>query len=299
MSILRARCRLIFRFAIGTGLGLLLACSLVAQQAGGWDKIIERMEKDGCATLESGVKVCRADYAVDGKRVEAISFVPRGSGPFPGVLMIPGFERTARDMVPLGVRLGREGFAAVAVSQPGFGKSQGPPDFVGPKTLAVLTVAYRKLQKESYVDPNRMAIYGYSRGGMAASLLSVELDDVKAAVLGAGIYDFKRFYDETPLPGARKNAMEETGMTKEAIRERSSILRMDRLKCPVLILHGERDERVPVSQAILLRDRLTELHKEFEIKLFPDAPHSIGAPAGDMAVDFFRRKLLQGASAGK
>ena len=295
MNVLGPRRQTIFRAAMGPVLCLLWTLPLAAQPNSA-EEIVKRMEKEGCTALASGVKVCRADYEVEGKRVEAVSFTPAGSGPFPGVLMIPGFERTARDMVPLGVRLGREGFAAVAVSEPGFGKSQGPPDFVGPKTLAVLTVAYRKLQKESYVDPNRMAIYGYSRGGMAASLLATELDDVKAAVFGAGIYDFQRFYDETPLPGARRNMMDETGMGKTAIRERSSILRMDRLNCPVLILHGERDERVPVDQAILLRDRLTQLHKEFEIKLFPDAPHSIGAPAGDAAVDFFKRKLLQGTT---
>ena len=296
MSIRQARYRMIFRFVPGAVLSLLWVCPLAAQP-GGAEKIIERMGKDGCAALESGVKVCRADYTVEGKRVEAITFTPPGNGPFPGVLMIPGFERTARDMVPLGVRLARERFAAVAVTQPGFGTSQGPPDFVGPKTLAVLKVAYARLRQEKYVDANRMGIYGYSRGGMAASLLAVELDDVKAAVLGAGIYDFQRFYDDTPLPRARKNMMAETGMTKEAIRERSSILRMDRLKCPVLILHGEKDERVPVSQAKMLRDRLTQLHKEFEIKLFPEAEHSIGAPAGDMAIDFFKRRLQQGTSA--
>jgi dipeptidyl aminopeptidase/acylaminoacyl peptidase len=37
-----------------------------------------------------------------------------------------------------------------------------------------------------------MGIYGYSRGGMAASLLALDLGDVKAAVLGAGIYDSRR-----------------------------------------------------------------------------------------------------------
>jgi dipeptidyl aminopeptidase/acylaminoacyl peptidase len=268
-------------------------------QSNGAEKILERMDHDGCVVVESGAKVCRADYSVEGKAVEAISFVPAGEGPYPGVLMVPGFQRTARDLAPLGMRLAREGFAAIAVTQPGFGKSEGPADFVGPKTLAVLTVAYRKLQKEGYVDPKRMAIYGYSRGGMAASLLAVELDDVKAAVFGAGIYDFQKNYDESPLPNARKNMMAETGMTKEAIRQRSSILRMDRLKCPVLILHGEKDERVPVSQAVELRNRLTQLHKEFEIKLFPGREHSIGPEVGDMTVDFFRRKLLQGTDSAQ
>lgn len=278
---------------VAGALGLACASVLAAQQSNAADKIIERMEKEGCAALESGAKVCRYDYSVDGKAVEAISFLPAGDGPFPGVLMVPGYERTARDLVPLGVRLAREGFAGVAVTQPGFGRSEGPADFVGPKTLAVLTVAYRKLQKEHSVDPHRMAIYGYSRGGMAASLLAVELDDVKAAVFGAGVYDFQRLYNDSTLPGIRQNMKAETGMTKEAVRERSSILRMDRLKCPVLVLHGEKDKNVPVSQALLLRDRLTQLHKEFEIKLFPDKEHSIGPEAGDLTVDFLRRKLLQ------
>ena len=268
-------------------------------QSNGADQILERMDHDGCAALGSGAKVCRYDYSVDGKAVEAISFLPAGAGPFPGVLMVPGYERTARDLVPLGVRLARTGFAGVAVTQPGFGRSAGPPDFVGPRTLGVLTVAYRKLQKERYVDPNRMAIYGYSRGGMAASLLAVELDDVKAAVFGAGVYDFQRLYNDSTLPGVRRNMKDETGMTKEAVRLRSSVLRMDRLKCPVLILHGERDVNVPVSQALLLRDRLTQLHKEFEIRLFPDKEHSIGPEAGDMTVDFFRRRLLQGTGSSQ
>jgi dipeptidyl aminopeptidase/acylaminoacyl peptidase len=185
------------------------------------------------------------------------------------------------------------------VTQPGFGKSAGPPDFVGPKTIAALTEGYRKLRWESHVDPARKGIYGYSRGAMAASLLAVDLDDVKAAVFGAGIYDFQRAYDDSSLPGVRQNMRDETGMTKQAVRERSSILQMERLKCPALILHGEKDVNVPVSQALLLRDRLTQLHKEFEIKLFPDREHSIGPEVNDLTVDFFRRKLAPIAPAAE
>jgi dipeptidyl aminopeptidase/acylaminoacyl peptidase len=268
-----------------------LAASQEQPQPQTAEKIIERMENEGCAALHSGVKVCKYDYEVEGKAVEAISFRPAGDGAFPGILLIPGYERTARDLMPIGVRLATNGFAGLAVSQPGFGKSAGPADFVGPKTLAALTAGYRKLRKESYVDPARMGIYGYSRGGMAASLLVLELDDVKAAVFGAGIYDFQRAHDDNTIPGIRANMEKETGMTKEAVRIRSSVLRMEKLKCPVLILHGEKDINVPVSQAILLRDRLTELHKDFEIKLFPDREHSIGPEVGDMTVDFFKRRL--------
>lgn len=176
--------------------------------------------------------------------------------------MIPGFQGTAGDLISLGAPLAEAGIAAVAASQPGFGKSAGPGDFVGPKTIKVLTAGFRRLQKEPFVDPQRMGIYGRSRGGMAAWLLAVEIEDVKAAVFDAGVYDFQREYDEVAIPGIRQNMKSETGMTPEAVRVRSSILRMDRLRCPVLILHGEDDTRVPVSQAKLLAKRLEELHKE-------------------------------------
>src|SRR5437879_4991486 len=128
--------------------------------------IAMRLETQPCVVLESQAKACKDDYLVSGKNLEAISFRPAGEGRFPGILLVPGYQRTARDLVPLGARLANAGFAALAISQPGFGKSDGPPDFVGPNTIAALTAGYRKLQQQPFVDPARMGIYGYSRGGM-------------------------------------------------------------------------------------------------------------------------------------
>ena len=239
----------------------------------------------------TAVSICKSDYLVDGLSIEAVSFRPAGPDRHPGILLIPGYERTALDLIPLGVSLARAGFAGLAVTQPSFGKSQGKADFVGPFMLKVLAEGFRNLKREPFVDASRMGIYGYSRGGMAASLLTVRLDDVRAAVFGAGVYDFQKAYDDVKLPGIRANM--ETGMTAAAVHERSSIFEMERLKCPVLILHGEKDENVPVTQAYLLRDRLTALKKEFEMKLYPDKPHSIGADeVARVTIDFFKRKLV-------
>jgi dipeptidyl aminopeptidase/acylaminoacyl peptidase len=64
------------------------------------------------------------------------------------------------------------------------------------------------------------------------------------------------------------------------------------LPCPVLILHGERDENAPVSQARLLADRLKELKKAFELKTFPDRDHDLGRQnLYDHTLGFFKRKL--------
>jgi dipeptidyl aminopeptidase/acylaminoacyl peptidase len=257
-------------------------------------RIREALATSDCTNVEgTQIKVCKYDYLSNGLTVEAITFRPAGEGNFPGVLMIPGFQRTALDLISLGVALARENIAGVGISQPGFGRSQGKPDYVGPNTLKVLKEGFEKFKREPYVNRNRLGIYGFSRGGMAASLLVVQLHDLDAAVLGAGIYDFRKAHDEATIEGIRHNMEIESGWTEAAIRERSSVFQMEKLNCPVLILHGEKDENVPVTQAYLLRDRLTELKKEFEIKLFPDRPHGIGPEVTTMTVDFFKRRLIQ------
>ena len=200
-------------------------------------KIREALATSDCANVEgTQIKVCKYDYLSNGLTVEAITFRPAGEGRFPGVLVIPGFQRTALDLISLGVALAREGIAGVGISQPGFGRSQGKLDYVGPNTLKVLKEGFEKFKREPYVNRNKLGIYGFSRGGMAASLLVVQLDDIDAAVLGAGIYDFKKAHDEATIEGIRHNMEVESGWTEAAIRERFSVFKMEKLKCPVLIL---------------------------------------------------------------
>jgi dipeptidyl aminopeptidase/acylaminoacyl peptidase len=277
---------------------LLFCAAVVNAQQTGREKIIEALEKETCVTLESSkVKICKYDYVSNGQKVEAVLFQPLSSGPFPALMLIPGYQRSATDYIPLGTLFAKEGFACVAVTQPGFGKSQGKSDFVGPTTITALATGYNKFKHEPFVDAKRMGIFGYSRGAMAASLLAVQLNDLRAAVFGAGIYDFKKAYDEIKIEGIRKNMEQEAGLTEEAIKQRSSILRLKNLRCPVLILHGEKDENVPVSQALLLRDRLAALDKSFEVKIFPDKGHGLDMQqVFTNSLDFFKRKLVTDAS---
>jgi dipeptidyl aminopeptidase/acylaminoacyl peptidase len=281
----------IIRLPFSIGLLLSLWPLATAQQLSR-EKIIESLEKDGSVTLEqSKVKICKYDYSSEGNTVEAVSFQPLDKGSFPGLLLIPGYEGTSMTLLPLAIVLARQGFASLSVAQPGFGKSQGKPDFVGLRTIKALTKGFLKFRREPYVDKNKMGIFGGSRGAMAASLMTVRLKDVKAAVFAAGIYDFKKAYDEIKIEGIRENMLAETRMTPEAIKQRSSILQMQKLNCPVLILHGEKDENAPVSQAILLRDLLQGLKKDFEIQLFPNAKHELPGTALAGSIDFFSRRL--------
>lgn len=258
------------------------------------EQVIALLEKDGCVTLEqTKVRICKYDYIADGQMVEAVTIRPLEEKKYPGLMLLPGHEGTAKTSISFGTLFAGQGFACLTVTAPGFGKSGGKADFVGPRTIDAFAVGFRKFSKEPFVDSGKMGVFGYSRGGMAASLLTLKLGkDVKAAVFGAGIYDFKRAYDETKFDGIRANMRSETGMTEQAIKERSSILRMEKLKSPVLIIHGENDENAPTNQALLLRDRLTELKKDFEIIILADHKH--GFFKGNFlspVMDFLSRKL--------
>jgi len=280
------------RFCVLLATLLSLSLTIRAQQPSR-DQIIQLLEKDGCVTLEQKkVKICKSDYLWDDKRVEGITIRPLAEGKYPGLLLLPD-RVSATTFISFGIIFAGQGFACLSVAEPGFGKSEGTPDFMGPNSIRAFAAGFEKLKHESFVDANKMGVFGYSRGGMAASLLTVRLgSEVRAAAFGAGIYDFKRAYDETKFDGIRENMKTETGMTDQAIRERSSILQMQKLKSPVLIIHGANDGNAPTNQALLLRDRLTELKKDFEIQILADHKHGEFRSNFILAViNFFSRKL--------
>lgn len=270
-------------------LPLLLTSPVNGQQP----TLSEALEKEGCVTNERNqIKTCKYDYRADGKRIEAFIFRPLADGKYPGLVLLSGREG-AKASFTFATMLVGQGFACLAISPLGSGKSEGKPDFMGPASIEAFATGFKKFRGESFIDPEKMGVFGYSRGGMAASLLTIKLGKaVNAAVFGAGVYELRKAYDETKFEGIRENIRAETGFTEKAIKERSSIFQMEKLKTPILIIHGENDENVPTDQALMLRDRLTELKKDFEIVILADHKH--GQLKGNFitpVIDFFSRKL--------
>ena len=271
----------------------LISTSEIQAQRLNLQKIFEVLESNDCATVGGGkIKVCKYDFNFENKLVEAIITRPIREEKFPSLMLLPGFERTAKDLIPYGVMYAHEGFASVAITPPGFGKSEGKPDFVGAETQKIFAAGWEKFKQESFVDVKKMGIYGHSRGGMAASLMALQLADAKAVVAASGIYDFQKAFDEIQFKGIKNKMLEESGMTDEEIKIRSSLWKMAKLEIPMLILHGEKDDKTLVNQAYLLRDKLSVLKKDFEIKIFPEAGHLLDENEVILiTTDFFRRKL--------
>jgi dipeptidyl aminopeptidase/acylaminoacyl peptidase len=160
------------------------------------------------------------------------------------------FVRTGR----LGI-MTSQGYVAAAVSQPGYGHSDGPPDFCGPFSQEAVVVAIDFLRKQPFVDPKKVVLYGYSRGAIVASMVATTDPKLAAVVLGAGAYNFFRWYP-TPFRGTDANIEREAGTAEEAFRARSAIYHADTRKVPVLLLHGAQDERMPVQQTEAFAERL-------------------------------------------
>lgn len=264
-----------------------------AQQPINRDKLIENIEKNGCAVAEEEkVRICKFDYKYKNQTVEALTFRPVTEGKFPGLMLIPGYQGTAKTYLSFGIIFAKSGFASMTISTPGFGKTELKADFLGENTINAFVKGFKKFKGESFVDKNKLGIFGYSRGAIAASLMITKLEDVKAAVLGGGIYDLKKAYDELTIEGIKENIKLETGASEKAFKERSAIFQAEKINSSVLIIHGENDLNAPTNQAYLLRDKLKELNKDVELKIIAGQDHRIGGGNFlQIIADFFTHKL--------
>ena len=131
-----------------------------------------------------------------------------------------------------------------------------------------LTDAVRQVVKQGLVDGNRVGIYGGSYGGYAAVMSAVREPDLyKAVVDFAGPVDLvsqKADSDTAQYSEGRKYLNRYMGNTPEVLKANSPLTYIGQLKAPVLIVHGKDDDRVPISQAKLLREALDKKHHPYE-----------------------------------
>lgn len=131
-----------------------------------------------------------------------------------------------------------------------------------------ITDATRWAVAQGYADAHRLCIYGGSYGGYAALMSAVREPDLYRCVAGyVGLYDlplWRREFDGSRSRLGRQYVAEEVGSSTEELWAASPIAYLDRLKAPVLIAHGKRDQRVPYSQAERLRDALEKRGHPYE-----------------------------------
>lgn len=120
---------------------------------------------------------------------------PRGSGPFPAVLLITGSGPQDRDEMILGHRpflvladyLTRRGIAVLRVDDRGIGgTSKGTPNDTSENYVNDVLAGVEFLKTRKEINPKQIGLIGHSEGGMIAPMAAARSNDVAFIVLMAG-----------------------------------------------------------------------------------------------------------------
>jgi dipeptidyl aminopeptidase/acylaminoacyl peptidase len=128
----------------------------------------------------------------------------------------------------------------------------------------------RWLVSEKLADPRRMAMFGFSYGGYAAFAAAVRPNDLyKCAIAGAGVSDIERIWAKFYTNPFFKERQEST------VRGLSPLTQADKIKIPIMVYHGDRDQTVPLIQSELFVDKAKAAGKPVEFHVLKDYDHGL------------------------
>jgi len=171
-------------------------------------------------------------------------------------------------------------YRMISVDRPGFGYSE----FNNSKNLSEQSFIISALL-HSLQNNKPFFLIGHSLGGPL--ILKLDLDNpglISGLIILAGALDPKAEKPEkwrpilfkTPLnyfvPGAMRPSNKELWYLKKDLKELDKEL--DKITCPVWLIHGDKDNLVPVSNVEYARQKLKNV-KRLEIKIIPGANHFI------------------------
>src|SRR5271163_3784875 len=208
--------------------------------------------------------------------IEGFIARPDNPGRLPALLVLNGEKGDARQCIGSTRHFTAIGIQVACISIPGFGKSSGPSRFVGPQAVDAARRALDLLAARPDVDPQRLAVWGMADGAVAAGLLMDSDARPRAVILQSGAYDMLKLWPEAPLR-TKLSILRQVWPSKRVLQERSVIEHLPaHLECSVLILHGERDHRMPIAQAEQLAQALAERGAHVEADYFPTGAHELG-----------------------
>ncbi len=140
-------------------------------------------------------------------------------------------------------------------------------------------VAYRDVDsgtdyaiEQGWADPNRQTMFGWSAGGFMTSWTVTQTHRYKAAIEGAGITDWLSFIPTSDI-GQVDYDLRLQEKDPEPFLKFSAVMHADQVTTPLLILHGEADQRVPAFQGREFFILLAERGKTVRMVTYPGSPH--------------------------
>jgi dipeptidyl aminopeptidase/acylaminoacyl peptidase len=135
------------------------------------------------------------------------------------------------------------------------------------------------LVERGVADPEHLTVNGWSYGGFMTSTIVTKTDRFKSAIVGAAVTNLASFTGTTDIPDfARSYFRSWPWEDPQAFVERSALFHAGRVKTPSLVVHGDRDDRVPVSQGWEFYAALKATGVPTDLLILPRQPHGIREP---------------------
>jgi dipeptidyl aminopeptidase/acylaminoacyl peptidase len=222
----------------------------------------------------------------DGERIAVFLYRPRGmSGDVPVVVSIHGGPESqyVPSFNPVVQYLVHRGYAVVAPNvrgSTGYGKRFHHLDDVRKRLDSVrdLEALHGWLRATPGLDAGRAALSGGSYGGyMVLAGLAFQPQLWAAGVDIVGISSFVTFLENTS-PWRRKFREREYGSLendREFLVSASPITHVDRMRAPLIIVHGTNDPRVPLGEAHQVHQALRDKGVATELHVYDDEGHGL------------------------
>ncbi len=149
------------------------------------------------------------------------------------------------------------------------------------------------LVAQGLADPKKLAIGGGSHGGTMVAYAVTKYPDLFAAAMELfGVVDRATFNERTNRNSAVRWMMKMGGSPEEkpeVYRKANALLQIDKIKTPLLVMHGENDPQVPPYESAQFVRALKEHGKVVYYFTYPNELH--GFSQRDHRLDAWRRQL--------
>ncbi len=145
-----------------------------------------------------------------------------------------------------------------------------------------IEAATDSLIADSVVDPERMAITGGSYGGYMVSWLGGQTDRYRAIVAHAAVTNQASMIATDITFGLARARGAEIWENPDAVNRWSPSYHYANYVTPTLVIHGEKDYRVPINQGLELYGVLKSKGVDARLVYFPDENHWILKPQNSL-----------------
>ncbi|WP_433431246.1 prolyl oligopeptidase family serine peptidase [Nonomuraea sp. CA-141351] len=151
----------------------------------------------------------------------------------------------------------------------------------GPRTQADLDAIVDVALARDDIDSERIGAMGGSYGGYMANWLAGHSDRYKAIVTHASLWNLDQFAGTTDASMYWQREFGEPGSERYALLSPHHSL--GNITTPLLVIHGDKDYRVPIGEALRLWWDLQRTEVESKFLYFPDENHWILKPGNAVA----------------